>query len=234
MRVAVVDGNKEAREHVCRLLRRYTEMRGLVWRIMEFKTGVDFISDYKTPCDLVIVETDLPIMDGLECMKRLRKLDPFSVVLLMSSSTARIAEGYDVEALGFLMKPVSETALFAKLDRLLLLLADRGRKMAVTSDGTVTVIPFDSINYVEGSNQYVIYHTADGDFRVRGSLRDAQTVLDEGFSRCSSSFIVNLDRITRLTKKEVTVAGAVLPISRSRKKAFVESFGARIKGVVAI
>ena len=222
MKAAVVDTEKDRAEHIVHLLEKYRNLRGVELEISVFHNPVDFVTDYNTPLDLIIMAAEMPIMDGFECAAKLRSIDPLLMIIFISSGTRHVLEAFDVEAVGYFVHPVSEAALFAKLDRIKRYSNYRGKKILISTENGIRILHADEIYYVEGSNQYIIYHTAVGNFRVRRTMKSAEQTLGEGFARPTSSFLVNLNYVSRISRGEVLVGDTGITISRPKKKAFLE------------
>ena len=96
------------------------------------------------------------------------------------------------------------------------------RKLVVKDSGTLKVVPFDEIDFVEAAGDYMCVHTDGGTLVMRSTLRDLMEKLDSGnFARIHRSTIVNTEKIVSLTRLpkgegllEVT-AGKILKVSRN-------------------
>ena len=76
---------------------------------------------------------------------------------------------------------------------------------------------------MEVAGHRLIYHTADGDYEVYGSMKAAEEQLSsKTFSRCNQCFLVNLNYVTGVSGTNALLGEETLQISRSRKAAFME------------
>lgn len=232
MRIAVVDDERSERSRLRKLIALFAEQSGRVLEVEEYSSGLDFVSDYYYPFDIIFMDVEMPLMDGLECMKTLRKMNSTAVLIFVTRLSQYAIQGYEVDAMDFMVKPVSEANLFLKLGKAIAQAERFARKVAVTHNGAVHVIPLESIYYVEGSNQYVVFHTREAELRVHTTLKKAEEKLGLGFSRCSNSFILNLSCVDRVSANDVVVKGTVLPLSRSRKKQFLNDLNRYLGGVL--
>ena len=86
------------------------------------------------------------------------------------------------------------------------------------------------IAYVEVRQHDLLYNLCGGDGKTeviknRGSMQEiAAQLTPYGFVRCSASYLVNLRCITAVSRMNVYVGGAALPIGRTYKDAFTEAF----------
>ena len=232
MRIAVVDDEQAERDRLHDLIRKYADRYGKELEIQEFSSGMDFVSDYFHPFNIIFMDVEMPMMDGFECMKYLRNKDSTAVLIFITRLAQYAIRGYELDAMDYLVKPVSESNLFLKLNKALTLAERFSRKVTILYDGTLHMIPLENIYYVEGSNQYVVYHTDKGDMRVHMTLKKAEDQLGRGFSRCSNSFILNLRHVSSVSASDVIVNGSSFPLSRSKKKQFLNDLNRYLGGVL--
>jgi DNA-binding LytR/AlgR family response regulator len=125
-----------------------------------------------------------------------------------------IADGYDVEALHYLIKPVTKEKLTAILDRAVEKLVRNESALFIKHAGESVRIPFYEIRYFEVLHNYVTIH-ADDEYKVKGTLSELEKELDDSFFRAGRSFIVNLRYVRKSTKSEIHLTdGSVIPLSR--------------------
>ena len=128
--------------------------------------------------------------------------------------TDYIAEGYDVSALHYLVKPVSREKLFTVLDRAAERLHSAERTLLLELPGETVRVPLHEIDYLEVRQNYVTVHAGET-YTVKKTLGAMERALDDRFFRAGRSFILNLSRVRRVTKKEVLLAnGACIPLPR--------------------
>ena len=113
-----------------------------------------------------------------------------------------IAEGYDVAALHYLMKPVKEEKLYEVLNRAVEKLMDNDACLTIDFAGELVRIPLMEIRYIDVDKNYVTIHGKQ-DYRIKATLGDMEQKLDARFFRFGRSTIVNLHYIRRVTKTDV-------------------------------
>lgn len=76
------------------------------------------------------------------------------------------------------------------------------------------------------------YHTAQGCYRIRGSLREAEAALPAAqFARCNASFLVNLRHVKAIEKENVVVGDERVKMSRGKRLEFMERFTRYLGGM---
>lgn len=230
MRIAIVDDEAEQREQLERYVNDYCKERGTWCECVPFSSGLDFVSDYVVPFDVILLDIEMPDMDGLTAAKKIRKIDGQAVIIFITRMAKYAIKGYEVDAMDFMVKPVSYFNLSVKLNKAMRYVS-RHRSFSILSEGDTIVLGEDDILYIEGYNQYAIYHTLSGNYKVHTSLKAAEEKLGKGFSRCNNSFIVNLNYVSRVSATTVQVGEDVLPVSRARKKSFLDELNRYLGGI---
>lgn len=153
-------------------------------------------------------------MNGIELAAKIREYDHAVQIVFVTGYMDYIAEGYDVEALHYLLKPVTQERLVSVLDRAVRRAKGREKELCLhTAEGTVR-IPAGSIRYLEVQRNYVTVH-AEEPYTVKKTLGELEKELDERFFRTGRSFIVNLRFVQKITKSQVYLKdGTQVPLSR--------------------
>lgn len=156
----------------------------------------------------------MPGLNGVELAKRIRQKNKALQIVFITGYTDYIAEGYDVSALHYLVKPVSREKLFTVLDRAAERLHSAERTLLLELPGETVRVPLHEIDYLEVRQNYVTVHAGET-YTVKKTLGAMERALDDRFFRAERSFILNLSRVRRVTKKEVLLAsGACIPLPR--------------------
>ena len=160
----------------------------------------------------------------MEAAKRLRETDKYVPLIFITDLKQYALKGYEVEAMDFLVKPVSYSAFSTMMERVIRRLSSSPKPEVVvsTANGTYRVAT-DDIKYVEVSRHDVTYHTAQGEIKLWGSLTEEEKRLGEDFVRCNSYLLVNLRHVKKIVGNEVFVGNESLPISRNKKADFLQS-----------
>ena len=147
-------------------------------------------------------------------------------LIFITGAPEHMAEGYDVDALHYLLKPVDEARLFAVLDKA----AARASapQPALTGPGPdgLLRIPAQRIAFVEAMGHTLRVRLTDGaDRTLHLSMRDAEAQLPASFVHCHRSYLVSLRCVHQIARTEVEMDGGErLPLSRRLSEAFRRAF----------
>ena len=117
-RMAICDDISEALDTAESMARDWATLRGQALDIDRFSSAPDFFADYENGrYDILLLDIEMGAVNGVELARRVRKGDPDVQIVFLTGYTDYIADGYDVEALNYLLKPVDRAKLFGVLDR---------------------------------------------------------------------------------------------------------------------
>ncbi|MCI9277699.1 MAG: response regulator transcription factor [Lachnospiraceae bacterium] len=215
-RFAVCDDSSADRAYVTALIEAWGCSRDILLQIEDYPSAEAFLFAYEgnETVDVLFLDIEMGDMSGVELAKRLRQMGAGLQIVFLTGYMEYIAEGYDVEALHYLIKPVAQEKLGAVLDRAVERLKTRENVLLLSLPDGVVRLPLYEIRYLEVMKNYVTLHAVE-EYSVKRSLSELTKELDESFYRIHRSYIVNLRFVKRITRTEVTLKdGAALPLSR--------------------
>lgn len=223
--VAIVEDESEAAEILTQHLKRYAEEKGTQFHTVWFNNPVLFLERYKASYDIILMDIEMPHINGMDAAKKLRDMDK-SVALIFVTNMAQFAiKGYEVDAFDFIVKPLSYFNFALKLERVVERIKTREEiKLAVTVDDATRFIRAVDIYYIEVIKHSVIYHTVNGTFESYGTLKKIEPILGgAGFAKCNNCYLVNLRYVSGVKGFTVTVGKEELQISHPKKKEFLRA-----------
>ena len=215
-RVAIVDDSTTDAEFVRDILNSWAEQRLIDIQAEVFPSAESFLFRYAEDkeWDILLLDIEMGAMDGVTMAKRVRQSNEAVQIVFITGYSDYIAEGYEVAALHYLMKPVNKDKLFTVLDRALEKRKQEERCLSLEAYGEMMRVPFYEIRYLDVHQNYVTVH-AKADFTVKRTLGDFEKELDNRFCRVGRGMILNLKYIQRVTKTEVRLSdGTLLPLPR--------------------
>ena len=222
-RIAIVEDEREYSEQLSGYISRYALGQDFSYDIALFSDGITFLTMYQPIYDIVFMDVQMPHINGFEASQRLRELDPTVRLVFVTRHTQFATSGYEVEASGFLVKPVSYLSFFTLMDRLMRTdLRDKDCELVIRLRNGIQVIPYAELMYIEISGHSIKYVTEKGPIEASGSFSKLEEVLPKSsFARPSNSFIVHLKFVKGIVGNYVQVGTETVPISRARKKEFI-------------
>ncbi|MCR5294569.1 MAG: LytTR family DNA-binding domain-containing protein [Lachnospiraceae bacterium] len=223
IRIAVVEDEDASAMKLMGFIERYRLENGGNFRTVRFKDGDEIAEGYKDEFDIILMDIQMRFMDGMTAAEKIRQMDRKVVIMFITNRIDYAIRGYAVDAVDYVLKPVSYFAFASKLTRAI--------ERASRSEGHMVVIPLASgyirtnteeIYYIESEGHNIVYHTKTGDYRIRGKMADLERELGpHGFFRCNKGYLVNLLHIGGVEGSACLVNGEKLLISRARKNDFM-------------
>lgn len=226
-RLLIADDEPAARLGVRQLLRPFPEFVVAA----ECRNGNEvLVALEQGRVDALFLDIQMPEIGGFEVIRE-RAPEVMPAVVFLTAYDQFAVEAFAVDALDYLVKPVSEKRFATTLERLRRQLARQDRRQrttlaASTARGTV-VLDLDAVEWVESADNYVRVWAGGRGTLVRRPLSEIERLLDgHGFLRAHRQALVRLDAVRRLEGRpdgEVTAhlaSGAEVPIARRRRAAF--------------
>ena len=226
IRLAIVDDNVSDQTLLRQYLRQFSQETGEECNISIFPDGIAMIEEFRPGLyDLIILDIQLPHLDGMSVARELRNLDELALILFITNVAQYALKGYEVGALDYMLKPVSYYSFALKMKKARRVLRERVQEARMLPfNGELRRIPLRSILYVEVTNHQLCFHTYEGDSIVNGSLKTWEAdLLPHHFVRCNNCYLVNLLHVLGVTTDTVRVEGILLKISRPRRKEFMRA-----------
>lgn len=223
--VAVCDDERDFVAHLSELLTRYAQETGEEMKVTAYYDGMELIEGYDTTIDLIFLDIQMKLVDGLRAAERIRQLDEKVGLIFLTTLTQCTLEGYKYQAADYIIKPIKYVRLKAEMDQWI----RRNRKndspaIVVANDAGKYKVYLRTLRYVETFNRNLLLHTDQEKIVCYKSMKEMeQELASQGFVRCHTSYIVNLFYVKGVNKLEITlVTGETIPISQPKRKLFME------------
>ena len=235
--IAIVEDEELYAKQLQQFLHQYEEENKEMFDITVYSDGDQIVNKYKSQYDIILMDVEMKFMDGMSAAEEIRKMDTEVVIIFITNMPQYAIQGYRVDALDYVLKPVSYFAFTQRIDRALTRLKKREKKyLTIAVKGGMMKLDLSEICYVEVQDHDLIYHTVGQDYRTKGTMRDAEESLADGmkeerFFRCNRCYLVNLDFVENFQGSDITVNGDCIQVSRARKKAFLNALNDFMNGV---
>ena len=222
--VAIVEDSAAERTRIRECLAFVETAEGVSFDVQEFQSGLGFLGALNgpVPYDLVLMDIEMPGMNGMETARALRQTDPAVLLIFVTNMAQYAIFGYEVDALDFILKPINKYSFAIKMKRALSRVPQKSEDyFPVRADGETRKVRVSSIRWIEVSGHYVVYHTTEGDVTEYTTLKEAAAkVNSSAFALVNRSCLVNMRYITAVAKETVSIGETKLDISRPQKKMF--------------
>ena len=232
MRIAVCDDEEKFRNQARDMVDKLAGSLDVV--VDAYSDGNQLLAAFdKKPYDVLFLDIEMPAMDGITLAKKLRERSDSIYIVFLTGHVEYALEGYEVNALRYLTKPVQEE----KLREVLRFVMDQNtskKQLMIKEDGEELLLNIADIVYFEAQNQYVMIYTTDGEHLVRYNIGDFEGQLKaDGFFRVHRGYLVSLAKVKKLVKSEVVMDGedgeVSVPVSRSNVKPLKEALYAYVE-----
>jgi Response regulator of the LytR/AlgR family len=215
--IAICDDERTEIIHLASLVCKWAATQGIDVRLADYESAESFLFTYEdnNSVDILLLDIQMKNMDGVELARQIRRDNNIIQIIFITGYPDFIAEGYDVSALHYLMKPVKEDKLFEVLSRAAERLNNAEQALLVQASETTAKVPLDDILYIESFAHYVVIQTKTDMIETRANISEIEKSVGIGFIRCHRSYIVGLNHISRITKTAVILDnGKTIPLSR--------------------
>ena len=215
-KIAICDDSDADRQYFSRIVTEWAAKTNYTVKIAFFSSAENFLFHYaeKSDFDILLLDIEMGDMDGVTMAKKLRQNNDSIQIIFITGYSDYISEGYEVDALHYLMKPVKKEKLFSVLDRGIEKLSKNEKVLNFMIHGEMVRVPIYQIRYADVSRNYVTIHALDC-LTVKMTLGELERELDDRFYRAGRSVVVNLTQISRVTKKEIKMNdGESIPLPR--------------------
>ncbi len=233
IRVALVEDDAGYRRQLEEYLAQYQRENGESFQIRSFSDGDEIVENYTARYDIILMDIEMPFLDGMSAAERIRQKDEEVVIIFITNMPQYVMQGYKVDALDYVLKPVSYFSFSQRIARAISRMRKRQEKyrMVPVRSG-MQKLRVSQIIWVEVQNHDLVYHTRSGEIQSKETLAEVEESLnDSAFFRCSKSSLVNLEYVDGISGSDVLVAGTPVQVSRARKKALLDALNNYINEV---
>lgn len=236
LQIAICDDEAMQRSLLEAYVREWGTLRQLEVDIALFGNAEQFLFHWEE-CrrDMVLLDIDMPGADGLSLARKLRSQGEDVQIVFVTGLAEYALEGYDVEAVSYLIKPIDKGRFFACLDRALERCGREVPALLLETPGGMARVKVRDICYLESAAHDTWVHCAQEKepIRCRVGIRQLEERLGQqgesfyklAFFKIHRSYLVNLAYVNRIEKKEAVMdSGEALPVARSKWEALNQAY----------
>lgn len=230
IRIALVEDDKQMTLELIEVTQRFFKENNVKSEIYTFANAEDFLCDFKNNYNLILMDIDLPNMDGMKAVQHLRETKFDTMVIFVTSLAQYALEGYKVNAFDFVVKPVQYYNFALTLKRALKsLLVQSEKSIIINNKSFMQKIDISNLKYIEVINHNLVFHTVNNNIEIRGTLSTyVHQLKDYDFVLCNRCYLVNLKFVSRVTTEYIIIGEEKLILSKSRRTDFISAINAFI------
>lgn len=223
MHIAIVEDNQENQRTLRQHILTYAKEHHLTVSIDCYKDGIEIIDKFKSNYDLIYLDVEMEILDGMTTAGKIRDYDQEVLIVFVTNFVQWAIEGYSVNATDFLLKPLTYFNFCEHFKKIQKQLVNRERtSLTVKSGSGFRKIDLNDLLYIESDGHYLEFVLTESTFSILESMKNIEEKLVPfDFFRCNNGYIVNLKHVKNVDKNIVTVGNHELQISRPRRKEFM-------------
>lgn len=219
-RIAICDDEETSLQLNKALTDKIMQEEGLSYEITTFQNMRDMISTMvelkaNLSYDVLLCDVLTTDMTGIEAAEKLRELGENLDIIFISTSAEYAIDGYRVQALRYIKKPVDVEQLREALSISYRRHSNK-EGLTINSDGKTVTIDYKDIIYIESCGRNIDVHVGDKIYTTHIKISDMEKLLPEkNFFRCHRSYIVNFKFADNLERYEMALKnGQILPVSQ--------------------
>jgi DNA-binding LytR/AlgR family response regulator len=211
------------------VLKSYVEESGILTLQSTFTSSVKAFSFIeKNQVDLVFIDIHMPKLTGLEFIKNMQRKPKF---IITSAYREYALDGFELDVLDFLVKPISYTRFLKAISKLLISGTNIAQQDAtsvrfifIREKKRMTKVLLDEIILLESQKDYIRIVTNKGELTTRGTISYYEEWLPKSeFIRVHRSFIVSISKISHYSEEDIELLNGVsVPVGDLYRKSFRE------------
>ena len=233
IRIAVVEDDPQSSTQLCQYIEDYGRESGNTVSVITYTDGAQFMDSYRGQFDIILLDIVLPLLDGMTTASLVRKSNPEVIIMFITSMAQYAIQGYQVDALDYILKPTNYFSFSQRLGRAVQRVKKREQQyIPILIRGGLVKTAVSDLLYVESQGHRILYHTRSGVHSTTGTIQKVEEDLSgKGFFRCNKGYLVNLEHVDAVQDGCAIVNGERLLISRARKADFMKALTDYIGGV---
>lgn len=214
LKIAVCDDMRRDQKKVSEYIMQYADKMMLDIQIETFNDGEALLSAFQE-CVFKIIFLDIYMdgISGVETALKIRETDKDCMIIFTTSSPDFRAEGFEIGAIHYLLKPLAYNRVEEALKRCNRMLAESEKYLNITVDRHIIQVRMKDVLYTEVYDKMVLIHTVRETMKTYMPLAKLSALLDGPFVKCNRSYIVNMRFISGVSKEHFQLQnGETVPI----------------------
>lgn len=220
LKIAICDDEREVRETLGFALEKLTENTPdrLVYEFSSGQKAVRWLENHPGEIDLLFLDMEMKDLNGIQTAQAIREFDRNLMLAFVTGYENYVFEGYQTEAMDYLLKPVDMKRLAAVLDRARSRLEkERERYFVFKNMDGIFRFSLEDIVLFYSQGRKVVVSAKNREYSFYEKLDQVEKTLGDSFVRIHQRYLVNPAYVEFIGRNSVRILDKELPISRSLK-----------------
>ena len=186
---------------------------------------------YRKNIDLIFLDINMPIMNGIEWLK---SMDRIPDVIFTTAYPEHAVEGFDLNALDYLLKPFSFDRFLKSVNKFLATKKNQDINQPESSDTSKTIwvksnkksypIKLSELAYIESYGDYLKLYRGDKPIIIHETLKHFISKLpNQQFQKIHRSYVINLNKVEYIEGNQVYIASKLIPLATTYRDKFYQA-----------
>ena len=172
----------------------------------------------KSNVDLMLLDVEMPVMNGLEFMKSLQK-PPMTI--LATSKKEYALEAFECNVIDYLVKPIAVNRFFTAIEKSNDIHKNASKNITFSNheflfakvNGVLTKICMKDILWIEALGDYIVINTSEKKYTIHSTLKSIENKLSsDKYIRVHRSYIVSIDNINSIDDNTILINKHLIPV----------------------
>lgn len=224
IKIAMVEDNDADARVLSAHIKNYFSSKNEEYTLKRFRNA-ESVLELVHSFDILFLDIELEGMNGMDAAREIRKFDEKIVLIFVSNMRQYVINGYEVQALNYILKPIQYAGFLLTIERALTIVKRREDSfITVRKKDAVYQINRDDILYIDVVRHDIVIHGTQESYFLYGTLSQYEKMLKPyGFVCCSSNTLINLRYVKQVVDGKVIVGKEEFTISRRMKKDFIDA-----------
>ena len=178
IKVAIVEDEMHYIEQLNEYLNQYQNDENQLIDLFIFRDGEDILDGYQGKYDIILMDIQMKFMDGMTTAEKIREIDQEVIIMFITNMTQYAVRGYAVDALDYILKPVTYYSLCQKLNKAIGKLRNRHNQyITIPVTEGVQKVDITHLLYIESYGHYLTYYTKKTSYVSRGTISAVEEML---------------------------------------------------------
>lgn len=233
IRIAICDDEPLLVDYLVEQINLYSKTEATKCVIHTFNSGLSLLTSTE-PYDLLFLDIEMPVLDGLAVAKRLRTAGSKALIVFVTSHEELVYESFNVKTFRYLVKPTLQSKLDETINAAIEEIHHNKPHCMLfeISAKTHVQVPLDEILYIITESRETFVQTQKTRFNTIMSMQNLEVALTPyHFFRSHSGCLVNLKQIRSISTQEIIMLNEdIVYLSRTKTSKVKKAFMNALKG----